>query len=239
MTPDGRRFEELAAVADRASSLIREEVSAILAQTQADAERRSREAAVAMSSGEARTAAHRVLELIRTAERQVGELRGDAAREGRALRELLGTEGAQAVHVPEPAPEPAPESEPALGPEGGASAAEVPAEEIAGTGVGLVRWEARADEARRRVELKTDEELAESYEIALEARARAEKRGSAEEAGSWDRLVQAAVTEAVDRPAFGEPDDAERSTRRERRQLAKRLKALSKAREAAVQASEQ
>jgi hypothetical protein len=93
----------------------------------------------------------------------------------------------------------------------------------------------QAEDAQRRVAGKTDDELAESYEIAVEARARAEKSGSEEEVGYWELLVQAAVKEAVGRPTFGEPGPEDESlSRRERRKKARRLKGLSQAREQAL-----
>ena len=92
------------------------------------------------------------------------------------------------------------------------------AQEEGAAALGPLGAEGQADEARRRVAGKTDEELAESYEIAVEARARAEKSGNEKEVGYWELLVQAAVREAVNRPAFGEVGDDESIGRREKKQ---------------------
>jgi hypothetical protein len=84
----------------------------------------------------------------------------------------------------------------------------------------------------RRFSWKTDKELAEAYEIALQERGQADGSGDAALFAYWDALVAAAVTEAANRSTFGELNEwEEEEDRREQRQTAKRLEALAKARE--------
>jgi HEAT repeat protein len=88
---------------------------------------------------------------------------------------------------------------------------------------------------RRRFAWKTDDELAASFEIATEARARATMDGSEAEAAYWKVLVRIAVSEAATRPDFGNlAERDEEGGRRERRLREKRLRALAEARQAAL-----
>jgi hypothetical protein len=85
------------------------------------------------------------------------------------------------------------------------------------------------EDIRRRFGWKTDVELAEAYEIALQERSRATDSDQA----FWDALVEMAVTEAANRPTFGEVNEWEHEhDRREQRLNAKRFQALAKARDA-------
>jgi hypothetical protein len=95
---------------------------------------------------------------------------------------------------------------------------------------------ARAPEdIRRRFSWKTDQELAESYEIAVNEHSRAERSGQEREARFWDALVRTAVQEAVSRPAFGELDEWDApDDRREQRLIEKQLDALARVREQAL-----
>jgi hypothetical protein len=92
------------------------------------------------------------------------------------------------------------------------------------------------NEIRRRFGWKTDTELAESYEIALQERGRA---GDDAEVAYWNALVEASLSEAADRPTFGEPIEwEEEDDRREKRESARRLKALADARDALLRTRE-
>jgi hypothetical protein len=85
------------------------------------------------------------------------------------------------------------------------------------------------EDIRRRFGWKTDVELAEAYEMALQERSRATDSDQA----FWDALVEMAVTEAANRPTFGAVDEWEHEhDRREQRLNAKRFQALAKARDA-------
>jgi hypothetical protein len=312
ITASREGFEELVAAAGHAGSVVREQVGTIVeaAQTNAaDIERRSKESADA-TKGEARAAADRILELLRTAERQVGDLRRSVAREADAVRVALGKSAlrsgpalglgrgdaldsvatpfeaeigppadAEAVDEPEATGEAEPEGEtsgdatdetavsevvtdvPEVGAEeateegadeeaaeaandaapaepgaGALEAAITRAKERGASGASVqFGGERHDDDARRRVAGKADEELAEAYEIAVEARAKAEQSGNAEEVEYWGMLVRAAVADAVDRPSFGELSDGEQPLgRRQRRRREKKLKSLALAREQAL-----
>ena len=94
------------------------------------------------------------------------------------------------------------------------------------------------DDVRRRFSWKTDRELAEAYELALEERNRVDGAGDSALLAYWDALVEASVTEAAARPAFGEVQewDADED-RREQRQSARRIEALAKARNALLRSN--
>lgn len=86
------RSEDLVLAADRAGRVVRDQVAAIVAAAASNGEqlqRRSEEAA-ANTSAEATAAVRRVLELIRSIEREVEDLRRTAARESDVLRGKLG-----------------------------------------------------------------------------------------------------------------------------------------------------
>jgi hypothetical protein len=313
ITPSRQGFEELVAAAGHAGSVVREQVGTIVeaAQTKAaDIERRSQESAEA-TRGEARVVANRVLELLRTAEREVGDLRRSVSREADAVRLVLGKAAVRSGPALGPGPRDALDSvatpfEAEIGPpveeaeavaekdepeaaspedatnqtavsevvtEAPQAEEEEPAEEAAGEQeaakeqaaagaesaessdnaleAAISRAQAQgasgaptqfsaqshADDARRRVAGKGDEELAEAYEIAVEARAKAESSGNPDEVDYWEMLARAAVAEAVDRPTFGQVDDGEAAIgRREKRRRAKKLKSLTAAREQALRA---
>jgi hypothetical protein len=95
------------------------------------------------------------------------------------------------------------------------------------------------NDIRRRFGWKTDKELSECYEIALEEQARATGDGDRAEIVYWDALVRASVQEAVNRPNFGELTEWEAADgRREKRESLRRLNILAKAREDALRAGE-
>ena len=88
-----------------------------------------------------------------------------------------------------------------------------------------------AAQIRTRFAWKTDDELAEAFELTVEARAAAERTSSEEEARYWEALVRTTVEEASGRPNFGEQVDAEETVgRREKKRRAKRIKSLAQAR---------
>jgi hypothetical protein len=85
---------------------------------------------------------------------------------------------------------------------------------------------------RRRFGWKTDVELAEAYELALQERQGLDGSGDSELRAYWDALVDTAVSEAANRPSYGELNEwEEEEDPREQRRNAKRLDALSKARD--------
>jgi hypothetical protein len=85
------------------------------------------------------------------------------------------------------------------------------------------------DDARRRVKGKSDDELAETYSIAVKAHADASKGEKAEEVRYWEALARAIVEEAAGRSNFDAPAPS-KGQRRKRRE-AKRLKRLRAARD--------
>jgi hypothetical protein len=96
------------------------------------------------------------------------------------------------------------------------------------------------DEVRRRVAAKTDDELAESYAIAVEARGKASSGAEPHAVGYWDALARAVVDEAARRPTFGQSRGDDGSVGPlERRRRAKKLAALTKARSEALGLSPQ
>lgn len=93
------------------------------------------------------------------------------------------------------------------------------------------------DDIRRRFGWKTDKELSECYEIALEELARAKSNGDRADSAYWDALVDASVKEAVHRPNFGELTEWEEADgRREKRESIRRLNILARAREEMLRA---
>lgn len=90
------------------------------------------------------------------------------------------------------------------------------------------------ESARARVSRKTDRELADLYQVSTE---RAAGEDDDEHQVYWGALVRAIVREAVSRPGFGRADsEYQPGGFKERRRQAKRLKALSDAREQALEA---
>jgi len=77
----------------------------------------------------------------------------------------------------------------------------------------------------------TDEGLADSYLLAVESYALAVDHGDVEQAKLWEALRRAAIEEARVRHEFGQAEPDASLSRRQRRQRAKRLRALIKARD--------
>ena len=158
----------------------------------------------------------------------------DAAEEVEPAAAAAVEEEPAAAAVEEEPAAAAVEEEPAAADEEDPTAADdsdAPAEEEAPAKL-VVPEGVTEDELTASVRQKSDDELAESFEIALHAQRRADKASDEKMTVYWRALHDAAVTEASGRPEFGEREPDPALGRRERKQRAKRIRALVEASEA-------
>ena len=94
------------------------------------------------------------------------------------------------------------------------------------------------EDARAHVSRKTDGELADAYRIARVSTERAFDEDNDDQKAYWSALMRATVHEAASRPDFGQAQGDAPGGRREKKRRAKLLKALSDAREQALERPE-